>query len=160
MRAAVAFALSALLASCNTPPPSPKQEVRRQEQHRVEQIVSGPPEWSEQQVLESQVADLAEETARAAKERRRKKASEAYHTRLVKVLFDRASWPQSDLDRVLKREVWIGARKDYVYVMWGRPDRENNSVDLYHADDFLHYGPLGSDFTIHVQDGKVVGWRN
>lgn len=161
MRAHTAIALFTLVASCNSLPSLPEQDGPcGLQQQSTDPVVSAPPEWSERQMLESQVADLAEETARAAAERRRKRASEAYHTRLLGVLFDRAGWPRSDLDRVLKREIWIGARKDYVYVMWGRPNRENNSVNLYHADDFLHYGPLGSDFTVHVQDGKVVGWRN
>lgn len=101
------------------------------------------------------IKELAEEAFTVARERLKDPSLHAYHTHLAERLFERMDWPQWDLSKVLRREMWIGATLDYVYLMWGRPRRLEADHFRRQTVHWLFYDGV----TVCVENGLVASWH-
>lgn len=69
---------------------------------------------------------------------------DGYRARLIKVAGGKLRWSASDIEKVIQREVWIGATMDQVRTAWGHPRRHQTAHYESGDDDTFYYGSLFS----------------
>lgn len=78
-----------------------------------------------------------------------RKEGKDYRATAIKVFAERRKWADSDLRRVLDREIWIGATIDHVVLSWGKPERSSSTHYLGSTVDDWFYGSILRDGPRH-----------
>ena len=67
----------------------------------------------------------------------------------------------TEAERILNNQIWLGMTKDQLLGSWGRPDSINQTVGSWGRDEQYVYNRGGySTQYVYLRNGIVTAWQN
>lgn len=121
---------------------------------RTDQRPAQPPKKTAAELEQLTMVELSREGLR-------KDLGDDYRTLTIDLFGRKRRWRAADIERVLNREIWIGANMDQVGLAWGMPDRSStNHYDGLDVDNW-HYGSIhkeGPIYHVTFKNGVLDSW--